>query len=56
MSQGELTYFETSRGNLLVISLSNLYVVTLMYLFTISEEGLKELKELGTFGTSAEFQ
>jgi hypothetical protein len=48
LSQGELTYFETSRGNLMVISISNIYVCLLMRFYSISEEGIREIKELGS--------
>jgi hypothetical protein len=55
LNQGELTFFETSKGCLFALSLANFYVAVLMYFFTISEEGIKELSELRSFGRSSEF-
>ena len=56
MSQGELTYFETSRGNLMVISISNIYVALLMHFYSISEEGIREIKELGSLRHNTSFE
>lgn len=56
LNQGELTFFETSRGCLFALSLANFYVAALMYLFSISDEGMKELSELRTLDKTNEFQ
>jgi len=56
LSQGELTYFETSRGNLMVISISNIYVALLMHFYSISEEGIREIKELGSLRHNTSFE
>lgn len=40
----------------MVISISNIYVALLMYFYSISDEGIREIKELGNLRHSTNFE
>ena len=40
----------------MVISVSNIYVSLLMYFYSVSEQGLREIKELGSLRHNTSFE
>lgn len=46
MSETSHTYFENGKRAVLLIGVSNLYVVMLQYMYSLSRQGAKEIKEL----------